>query len=67
MKLTIIAEGLSKKNVFIQRAQINGKVWDKAWFQHKDIISGAEIVLVMGDTPSSWGQTNPPPSISNEK
>jgi len=52
---------------YIQAASLNGKLWNKAWFQHKDIINGAEMVLEMGSKPLSWGTNAPiPPSASNK-
>ncbi|MDZ7724986.1 MAG: GH92 family glycosyl hydrolase [candidate division KSB1 bacterium] len=63
-RLTITAENLSDVNIYIQSATLNGKPWNKAWFQHKDIIDGAELVLRMGPEPSDWGQKYTPPSIS---
>ncbi len=52
----------SNENKYVLSASLNGKLWDKAWFQHKDIINGAELVLIMGTEPSDWGKTIPPPS-----
>jgi predicted alpha-1,2-mannosidase len=62
----IITNNLSDKNIYIQTATLNGKEWNKAWFQHKDIIEGAELFLTMGAAPSGWGKMNPPPSVSDE-
>lgn len=61
----IVAENLSAKNIYIKSAKLNGNDWDKAWFQHKDIIDGAELILTMGSSPSDWGRENPPPSVSD--
>jgi predicted alpha-1,2-mannosidase len=61
----IIAKNLSDKNIYIQSAELNGKDWTKAWFQHKDIVNGAELILTMGSTPSNWGTKDPPPSVSD--
>jgi putative alpha-1,2-mannosidase len=60
----IKAVGLSTSNKYIQSATLNGKAWDQAWFRHKDIIDGAELVLTMSDKPSSWGSKTPPPSLT---
>lgn len=53
----------SHENKYIISASLNGKLWDKAWFHHNDIINGAELVLIMGPEPSEWGKTSPPPSL----
>lgn len=62
---TIIANNLSDKNTYIKSAQLNGVVYDKSWIEHEDIIRGGELVLEMSDTPSKWGTTIMPPSLSN--
>jgi predicted alpha-1,2-mannosidase len=62
-KIVIRTLNNSHENKYILSASLNGKFWDKAWFQHKDIINGAELVLIMGPEPSDWGKTNPPPSF----
>ena len=36
----IIAENCSDENKYIQSAMLNGKPWNKPWFEHKDIIKG---------------------------
>ncbi len=53
----------SEKNKYILSASLNGKLWDKAWLRHEDIINGTELVLIMGPEPSDWGKTSPPPSF----
>jgi predicted alpha-1,2-mannosidase len=59
----ISAMNLSQENIYIQSATLNGKSWNKGWFQHKDIINGAELILEMGSKPSDWGtKASPPPS-----
>jgi len=66
-KFVIKSKNWSTENKYIQKATLNGKPWKKAWFQHKDIINGAEMVLEMGDKASSWGTTIFPPSASDMK
>ncbi len=62
--LTITARGLSSQNRYIQSAKLNNKAWNKAWFRHRDIAGGADLVLEMGPAPTRWGTKNPPPSLS---
>ena len=65
-KFVIQANNLSETNKYVQSATLNGKSWDKGWFQHKDIINGAVLVLQMGDKASDWGtKASPPPSASD--
>ncbi|BCM88952.1 hypothetical protein IAD21_00794 [Abditibacteriota bacterium] len=60
---TITANNLSENNRYVQSAKLNGKSWNQAWFRHRDIIGGAELVLQMGPQPSQWGTQTPPPSL----
>jgi len=65
---TLIAKNNSGKNRYIQSAILNGKVWNKPWFTHKDLIGGGKLELVMGATPNkAWGSgfQNAPPSELN--
>ena len=50
------AETLSGKNIYIQKATLNGIPYSKSFIRHDDIMKGGELVLYMGDKPSStWG------------
>ncbi|MGP1558659.1 MAG: GH92 family glycosyl hydrolase [Porphyromonas gingivalis] len=61
--LTIIANGAGAENKYIQKAVLNGKTLDKAWFQHSDIAQGGILELKMGPRPNKlWGVDTPPPS-----
>ena len=62
---TITAKNVSKENIYVQSAILNGKPLNKAWFRHSDISNGGTLDLVMGNKPSSWGTSNPPPSMSD--
>jgi predicted alpha-1,2-mannosidase len=65
---TIVAHNNSKANRYIQSAKLNGKVWNKPWFSHDDLMNGGKLELVMGPNPNkSWGaqsQAAPPSGIS---
>ena len=65
--LVINANNLTEENKYIQSATLNGKKWDKGWFQHKDIINGAVMVLEMGPKPSDWGTKAPMPKAFLDK
>lgn len=61
---TVIAENLSDKNIYIQSARLNGKVYDKSWIDHQDIAKGGELIFEMGAEPTDWGTKILPPSLS---
>jgi predicted alpha-1,2-mannosidase len=63
----IVARNNSEKNIYIQSATMNGKPWNKPWFSHANIASGAKLILQMGPEPNKkWGATPDaaPPSVS---
>lgn len=49
---TITAKGASEGLKYIQSATLNGKPHNKAFFDHKDLAEGGELVLIMGDRPN---------------
>ena len=55
--LTIVAENLSDKNIYIQSLSLNGKPYNKSIINHKDLFSDdCRLVFTMGDTPNKeWG------------
>jgi predicted alpha-1,2-mannosidase len=53
---SVKAENLSKQNIYIQKAELNGKPYTKSYIRHSDILEGGELVLYMGGQPSmTWG------------
>jgi len=67
---TIIANGVSFENKYIQSATLNGKEWNKPWFPHSEIHNGGELILQMGAKANKqWGATAdaPPPSAMLEE
>ncbi|QCR21177.1 GH92 family glycosyl hydrolase [Pontibacter sp. SGAir0037] len=53
---TVVARNNSPENKYIQRARLNGRVWDKPWFTHEDLVSGGTLELEMGSLPNKkWG------------
>ena len=64
---TILANRVSKRNKYIQSAQLSGKPLNAPWFRHSDIANGATLVLEMGDKPNpGWGSSprDAPPSMT---
>ncbi len=67
---TITAMNVSAKNKYIQSAELNGKVLNKPWFEHADIVNGGSLVLHMAARPNTaWGSAPEaaPPSMSPEQ
>ena len=52
---TVVAKDNSDKNIFIQRATLNGKPYAKSYISYNDIVSGGTLELQMGPKPSRWG------------
>tara|TARA_R110002050_G_scaffold171113_2_gene303143 strand:+ start:78837 stop:81119 length:2283 start_codon:yes stop_codon:yes gene_type:complete len=65
---TIKARNLSEKNKYIKKIMLNGKPFDNAFIEHKDILEGGVFELEMTDKPSkTWGTKQLPPSKSDKK
>ncbi|RZK52385.1 MAG: glycoside hydrolase family 92 protein [Pedobacter sp.] len=63
---TVSAINYSPENKYIQSAKLNGKLWNKPWFTHDELIKGGVLELVMGKNPNkTWGAGNDavPPSF----
>ena len=59
--LTILAEGISDVNMYIQNATWRGVAFDQSWVSHSEIAEGGVMVFWMGSTPNvSWGLRNVP-------
>ena len=53
---TIEAKNASRKNKYIQKAMLNGKVLNTFYFPASELLKGGSLVLNMGDTPNqNWG------------
>src|SRR3984885_11252289 len=66
---TIVANHVSDRNKYIQSAQLNGKLLNRAWFPHSAIANGGALILEMGDKPNpKWGsrQEDAPQETSDE-
>jgi len=54
---TVNAKNCSKKNKYIQSAELNGKPLERAFIKHSDIVAGGELNFVMGNRPNkNWGK-----------
>lgn len=55
-QFTIVANGNSEENIYIQSATLNGKPYNRSYIDHKDIMAGGILVMQMGSQPNkSWG------------
>ncbi len=64
---SIIAENNRPENCYIKRAKLNGKILDRAWITHGEILAGGELELDMSAKPEKdWGRdrkVRPPSSL----
>lgn len=60
----IEARNLSAKNIYVTAATLDGKLLDRAWLRHSEIVAGGRLVLTMSSTPGTWGHNDLPPSTS---
>jgi len=51
----IKAHNLSDANRYIESASLNGKLLDKTYISHNDLISGGTLEFKMTDHPTVWG------------
>jgi predicted alpha-1,2-mannosidase len=51
-RFTIAADNNSVKNVYIQRAKLNGKDLTRSWISHAEIAAGGELHFDMGSKPN---------------
>ena len=66
-KFKIIAKNVSAKNIFVQSAKLNGKILEKCFITHNDILNGSTLILEMKSTPNKklWQNENScPPSLT---
>ncbi len=55
-QFVIKAKNASKKNMYIQRASLNGKPLHTFYFDAAELLKGGELILEMGDKPNmQWG------------
>jgi len=51
---------------YIQSATLNGRLLDKPWFHHRDLVAGGTLLISLGDDPNpQWGSRpdDAPPSM----
>ena len=53
---TIRAKNASRRNIYVQSAELNGEPLNRFWFPASELLGGGELVLEMGPEPNrSWG------------
>jgi len=50
--LTIIADGISEENKYIQEVRLDGKVLAHPFISHEEIVRGSRLVFKMGPAPN---------------
>jgi putative alpha-1,2-mannosidase len=58
----IVADGNSERAIYVQVAELNGIPLGRAYLWHTELAAGGTLLLRMGESPSSWGQSPRPPS-----
>ena len=69
-QFVISAPNNSRTNLYVEKAVLNGQVWDKNWIAPSTIRQGGEILFTMGATPNKTRGTEPsdyPYSFSTDK
>ena len=56
----INAPETTDKNIYVTGAKLNGKVLDRCWLKHEEIIQGGVLELKMGSKAGTWGTVNLP-------
>ena len=66
--LNICVDNQSAKNCYIQKILLNGKLYRKPYFSHKDLIAGGELRFVMSSRPNKqWFDAEEKPySLSDQ-
>mgnify|MGYP006080974649 FL=1 len=59
-KFLIKANKVSKKNIYVQSATLNGIDFNQSFIYHKTIINGGELIFEMGPSPSKWAAESIP-------
>ncbi len=68
--LIVHASGASNKKIFIEHVKFNGKIYNKNYLNHFNLMNGGIIEFQMSDKPDkSWGilKSGRPGSLSNQR
>ncbi len=64
---TVTAEGNSAENRYIQRVEMDGQPYTKAWIDHADVMRGGELRFVMGAEPKVWYCADEPEVYADQR
>ena len=54
-QFTVTAQNVSRDNIYIQSARLNGSEFNRSYLTHEEILSGGKLEFVMGDSPNqNW-------------
>ena len=56
---TVKALNQSPENLYVKSVSLNGKVLDRLWITHQEIVDGGTLEFVMSATPSDRKMINP--------
>ncbi|HEV2391028.1 MAG TPA: GH92 family glycosyl hydrolase [Verrucomicrobiae bacterium] len=59
-KFTMMAEDLSRENIYIQSVRLNGKNWETPFLPYRELKRGGTLIFKMGPQPSDWGTKGAP-------
>jgi len=65
-KFVIETIGNAATQPYIATATWNGHPYNRAWFTHEELMNGGTLRFIMSTTPTQWGSTGPPPSLSQQ-
>lgn len=68
-KLTIDAKNSSTNNIYVQSLAVDGKVYNKNWLSHSELLKGGKLNFTMGAEPNKnrgTGKEAAPYSMTNE-
>ena len=51
---TILREGYSEENRYVQSVELNGKALDRYYITHEEVIAGGTLKFTMGSEKSVW-------------
>ena len=54
--LTIVANNLSDKNIYIKSCKFNGNMWSSSIIRHNQIANGGTLEFELTDVPGDWGK-----------
>jgi len=57
-KLTMTADNLSDRNIYVQSLRVNGRNWNSPFLPFKEIKHGGSLAFVMGPQPGAWGTSD---------